>query len=376
MPWKVTRVSDQRLALVQAVRCLGMPVAQAAREFGVSRKTVYKWLKRREEVPDHPLEDHSRRPRLSPRRTPEDLEQRAIRVRDQYGWGARKIRADLSRRGYTVPSIRTVHEILRRHGRVQHHPPEAPELERFERADPNELWQIDFKGFIEVQRRRFEQLTVLDDHSRYLLALHLCPDRTMNTAWGVLWDVFGQVGMPEAVLCDNAFSARSSSLRTISHFDSMLIRLNIRPIHGRPYHPQTQGKVERFHGTLEREFYPRARHESLTCFSNDARCWRDLYNHRRPHEGIGDVPPISRWRPSPRRRPDRLPEIEYPSGAMLRKVSTSGDIRWKVLRIMAGRGIVGQYVAVEDRDHELLIKYGDHLVRRLHKDQLVPGKML
>lgn len=376
MPWKVTRVSDQRLALVQAVRSLGMPVAQAAREFGVSRKTVYKWLERYGQEPNRPLEDYSRRPRTCPLKTEGDLERHVLRVRDRYGWGARKIRADLLQRGHPVPSIRTVHEILCRHGRVRHDPPEAPEPQRFERASPNELWQIDFKGFIEVQRRRFEQLTVLDDHSRYLLALQLCPNRTMNTAWSVLWDVFGQVGLPDAILCDNAFSARHASPRTISHFDSMLIRLKIRPIHGRPFHPQTQGKVERFHGTLEREFYPRARRGSITCFTNDARRWRDLYNHRRPHEGIGDAPPISRWRPSPRRRPDRLPEIEYQPDALVRKVSTVGDVRWKTLRIMAGRGLVGQYVAIEEHDHELLIRYGDHPVRRIHKDQLTPDKML
>src|SRR5262249_24915119 len=152
---------------------------------------------------------------------------------------------------------------------------------------PNELWQLDFKGPVEVGRRRVSALSVLDDHSRYLLALRPCPDMTYATVQAALWDLFGEAGMPEALLCDNAFAARNTDVG-LSAFDAWLIRLEIRPLHGRPYHPQTQGKVERLHATLEAEIWPRARRDSPEHFAADLEAWRPVYNAVRPHEALGD----------------------------------------------------------------------------------------
>lgn len=370
MPWKVQAVSDQRAVLVHCVNALGMPVARAARSCGVSRTCAYKWIARARADPDARLEDRSRRPRVSPARTPAPVEALILERRDRFGWGARKIRADLAAHGAAVPSVRAVHAVLRRHQRIAVAPAPTPPPVAFERGAPNELWQMDFKGFIEIARRRYEQLTILDDHSRFLLALRTGADRTMNTAWDALWTLFGEVGLPDAILSDNAFGAQYTVPKTISRMDSLLIRLGIRPIHGRPYHPQTQGKVERLHGTFERELYPRTRRDCLEHFDHDCQAWRELYNTRRPHEAIGDRPPVTRWRPSPRRRPDRLPPVVYPADACIRRVSTVGDVRWKKYRLLAGRGLVGQDVAIEDHDHELIIRYANHTVRRIDKANL------
>ena len=215
MPWKVSPVSEIRLALVHQVLSLGVSVSQAARDFGISRKTAYKWIGRYRAQPTEPLEDRSRRPASSPGHTSQNVERQVLAVREQFGWGARKIRAYLADRGVTVPSVRTVTNILRRNGRITPLPPAEP-IQFFERSEPHQLWQCDHKGPLEVGRRKVHPFTVLDDHSRYLIACHTCLDVSMKPAFEVLWNAFGEFGLPEAILCDNAFGTTFQIPKTIS----------------------------------------------------------------------------------------------------------------------------------------------------------------
>jgi transposase InsO family protein len=369
MPWKVHPMSQLRADLVHSVLVDHTPLARACRLFGVSRKTAYKWLRRAQTPPGCSFEDRSRRPQHSPRRTAPTLEKRVLALRDRYGWGARKLRAVLQQRRYTVPSIRTVHEILHRHDRLVAPPPPAPMPQSFVRAKPNELWQLDFKGPLEIRRQRIHPLSVLDDCSRFLLGLRACTDLTYAATWTVLWALFGEFGLPEAILCDNAFSARNSGIG-LSAFDAWLLRLDIRPLHGRPYHPQTQGKVERFHGTLQRELWPVIHRDSLDHFQRDLDRWRRRYNTLRPHEALGDQTPQRCWHPSLRRRPEQLPEVVYPAGSVLRRVGSKGEVSWRSARILAGWGLAGQTVRVEEGEHEVAIYFARHCVRRLSLKQL------
>src|SRR5262245_26897954 len=152
MPWKVSPVSQLRASFVHAVQVERYTVAQACRHFGISRKTGYKWLRRAQQPAGCSFEDHSRRPHRSPARTSSAIEERVLALRDQYGWGARKLRAVLLRQGQPAPSVRTVHAVLQRHERLTPPPPAAPEPQAFVRSKPNELWQLDFKGPLEVRR--------------------------------------------------------------------------------------------------------------------------------------------------------------------------------------------------------------------------------
>jgi transposase InsO family protein len=369
MPWSTTTVSELRTAFVHAVRTAQRPVAAACRDFGISRKTAYKWLARFDA--QQPLGDRSRKPRHSPTRTSDALEAAVLAVRDQYGWGPRKIHAFLTNNQQPTPPIRTVADILRRHQRVKPTPtPEPTDVQRFERATPNELWQLDFKGWIEIGRQKVSPLSILDDHSRFLLALRPCTDLTMNTAWNVLWDTFGEYGLPEAVLCDNAFGTFFPQLPGVSWFEARLLRLGIRPTHGRPYHPQTQGKVERFHGTLMREVYPRLDTTTLASFTAGLDRWRQtVYNSLRPHEALGDQAPITRWRPRPRPRPSALPEVIYPPGSVLRRVASNGQIRYRGGRVLAGHGLVGEDVRIEEADGCVVVFYTSKEIRRIPLDR-------
>ena len=352
MPWKVKAVSDCRFALCHAVRTLRVPVARAAREFGVSRKTAHKWLKVADALPAgydaQQLADRSRRPAASPARTAEDVERQVLDVRDRYNWGPRKIRAYLlqqaARDGLpppVLPSVRTLASVLLRNGRVGAAEP-TPALQRFERPGPNELWQVDHKGPFEVQRKRLAPFTVLDDHSRYCLAFRPCGDKTMATAFDILWGLFADAGLPDAILSDNAFNTTGVAAPGLSWFDSRLIRLGIKPLHGRPYHPQTQGKCERFHGSAVREFiFHHARRDDLAHFEQDAERWRGVYNALRPHEALGDRPPAERWRPSNRKRPGKLPEPQYAAGQITRTIHDCGEVYFKGYCFLVGRSLAG-----------------------------------
>lgn len=364
MPWSTPVVSELRTALVHAVRTAHRPLSEVCRDFGVCRATAYKWLARHDA--GQPMADRSRRPHRSPGRTPEPLEAAVLEVRDRFGWGPRKITAYLKNHGHPAPPVRTAAAILRRHGRVTRAQAEPESVQRFERPEPNQLWQLDFKGYLWVARQKIHPLTVLDDHSRYLLAARPCTDQTMATAWAILWDLFGEVGLPDALLCDNAFGTHNPGVPTVSWFEAQLVRLGVRPIHGRPYHPQTQGKVERFHGTLVRELWPRIRRDCLDHFADDLARWRvEVYNSLRPHEALGDQPPVSRWRPSPRPRPERLPTVEYPPGAVVRRVASTGDITWHCARILVGGGLAGERVCIDEADGDLVIRYAGHPIRRV-----------
>jgi transposase InsO family protein len=372
VPWKVHPVSDVRFAFLYQIQELHKPIAQVCREFGISRKTAYKWIGRSRSEPQEPLKDRSRRPRSGPRnKTSSELEQEILAVRARYGWGARKIRAYLMQeKELQLPSINTVQNILHRHGVLQREAPPKP-IQTYERSSPNQLWQIDFKGPLEVERRRVCPLSILDDHSRFLLKVQVGPDLTMNTAWKFLWETFGEYGLPDAVLCDNAFSNRAQNDVGISRFDSWLVRLRIRPIHGRPYHPQTQGKVERLHRTYEDEMLRHVRRDTVQNFNLDADRWRrEIYNTLRPHEALGDHPPISRFQPSLRRRPDTLPAPEYLSGAVLRKVSCRGEVSYKSYRILVGKGLDGETVEIREQEDGWSILYAEHRIRLLAPENL------
>lgn len=389
MPWKVKPMSELRLALCHAVRTHGRSVTTVSAEFGVSRKTAYKWLgvfDHAEVAPLVALADRSRRPISSPWRTSAAVERAVLKIRLQYNWGPRKIHAFLQQQAgrqsprVELPSVRTVYSLLARNGMIGQRPVEATPPQRFERPLPNQLWQLDFKSPVQVARQKLMPFSILDDCSRYLLAFEPCMDVTMASAWHILWRTFGQVGTPEQILCDNAFNTMGTPRPVgISWFDSQLIRLGIRPIHGRAYHPQTQGKIERMHGSSMRELIRfNARRDCVEHFRTDCHRWRNLYNNLRPHEALNDQPPASRWKPSHRQRPVSLPVADsfYPAGAVLRRVHDNGIIHFNNYRIRCGKGIGRQLVRIEERETEWAVHYCWKEFRTFSHDQLNKDKIL
>jgi transposase InsO family protein len=378
VPWDPDQnPADERAAFIAAAGRRDCPFARLCRDFGITPKTGYKWLGRAAGPRPQPFRDRPRRPRRSPGQTPPAARRAILDVHDRYAWGARKIRAYLARGGEPVPSLGTVHNVLRRAGRTAARAA-APPPHRFERPVPNHLWQIDFKGPLAGPPRPRYLLSVIDDRSRYLVALRLCPDMTMATAWAALWEAFGEAGLPLAILSDNGFAPRGPAAGGLSWLEARLLRLDVRSIHGRPYHPQTQGKVERLHGTLERELLPgldwaRPDAEAAAAIGRWA---RDVYNAIRPHEALGQAAPASVWYPSDRPRPARLPEAVVPAGADRRKVMQRGEVSWRGYELMVGAGLTGEYVGVQERDGDVILTFGPHELRRLPRSALAKGRIV
>lgn len=256
MPWKEQTVMSQRIEFVRLALRADANMTQLCQQFQISRKTGYKWLRRYQEGGTENLVERSRRPHHSPKKTPAEIEDTVMALRMQYPvWGGRKLRKLLQRQGeISVPAASTITEIVRRHGGIDEEKARQRQATlRFERERPNELWQMDFKGHFELGNgRRCHPLTMIDDHSRFLLSLNACQNEDQPTVQACLIATFRAYGLPEAILCDNG-SPWGASQSRFTKLGAWIIRLGITILHGRISHPQTQGKDERLHRSLREE---------------------------------------------------------------------------------------------------------------------------
>jgi transposase InsO family protein len=326
MPWHEVSTMSQRREFVMFAQADEANISALCSRYGVSRKTGYKWLRRFAAHGEEGLQEHSRRPTHTTNKTAEAMEQAVIALRqDHPAWGARKLHSRLTMLGYTeVPAPSTIHGILHRHGLIEKAASSLP-WQRFEHTAPNHLWQMDFKGHFALQTARCHPLTVLDDHSRFSLCLAACADETGSTVQRQLTGAFERYGLPDAMTMDNGAPWGSDAQHPHTAFTLWLMRLYIRVTHSRPYHPQTQGKDERFHRTLQAEVLRGAPFRDLAQAQQRFDDWRDVYNFERPHEALGQQVPARRYRPSVRTFPNRLPPIEYAPDELVRKVQAKGE---------------------------------------------------
>jgi transposase InsO family protein len=264
--------------------------------------------------------------------------------------GRRKLHHYLRRQGVApLPAPSTVNSILSRHGLLAPERRLQRDWQRFEAAAPNQLWQMDFKGPLQTDLGPCFALTILDDHSRFNVCLAICPDQTRQTVQTQLEQAFRCYGLPDCILSDNGppWGSHQDGVRRFTRLAAWLMRYDIFVSHGRPAHPQTQGKDERFHGTYQRELLasqPSWRSpEQLGRASAD---WRVTYNWRRPHEAIGNEPPATRYVHGRRAYVELPRTIEYPAGDLLRRVTQGGLISFRSRRYRVGRAFTGETVAL------------------------------
>ena len=341
-----------RSEFVQLARTEGANFAELCRRFGLSRQCGYKWLKRFTEGGSAALVDRSRRPRHCPDQLTAKQEEALLELRGQHpSWGARKLLSRLTALGHgSLPAASTVHRILQRHGLIE---PEASAAagrpwQRFERAAPNELWQMDFKGdFALANGQRCYPLTILDDHSRYALGLIACRGQTGALVRPLLEAGFSRFGRPWEILCDYGPPwGNGGSPERWTALGVWLLRLGIRVTHGRPRHPQTQGKDERFHRTLKAEVL---RREDLRDLAHAQRVfdhWRQIYNTERPHQALAMATPATRYEVSSRAWSGKLPPIEYPPESLVRTVRSYGVLTWQNRSFGLGRAFAKLPVAI------------------------------
>lgn len=352
---------SSRLEFVMLASAPGANIRALCRAFGVSPKTAYLWLDRFKQEGPAGLSDRSRQPLRSPNRSDPALEAQILALHDQYPcWGGRKLAALLPE-GIAKPHHNTVAAILRRNGRrlVPHADATERTHLRFEHEAPNLLWQMDFKGHIALTDKRAGRchpLTVLDDHSRFAICLAACSGEDGTQVRTALTQAFLTYGLPQRITCDNGPPWGTSGHGTLSKLEIWLMRLGIRVSHSRPYHPQTQGKDERFHRTLKRELLDRSGFNTIDSCQSAFNGWRDQYNLIRPHEALGQRPPVTRYTPSARPFPASLPPVEYDDGDDVRKVRRHGQLHFRGRDYFVGEGLLDELVAVRPTAEEGVFK--------------------
>ncbi len=336
MPWHTQTPMSQRLEFVILAARGGVSFKELCRRYGVSRKTGYKWLGRYTAGGTAALQDRSRKPHRSPRQVPATVAAQVIALREQTTWCGRKLHQRLKAlQAEPVPAASTCTAILRRADLLKKDRAHGP-WQRFERPQPNELWQMDHKGDFPTQsRQRCHPLTVCDDHSRYNLVLDPAGNRRTATVRAALTAAFQCYGLPEAILCDNA-GVWGNVADGTGHtpLTVWLLRLGVRVLHGRPYHPQTQGKEERFHRTLKQEVLDRHTWRDLAHCQVEFERFRHRYNHERPHDALRGQTPASRYQPSVRAMPGQLLLPEYADMEVrtvrAKGVITFGNRTWSI----------------------------------------------
>lgn len=358
---------EQKIAFISRAQNLTKgAMAQLCRQFGISRKTGYKWLKRYRQAGSlTALQDRSRRPRRSPRRTSKPLEERILELRAPDGWGARKIAHLLWQEGWRV-SVVTVHRVLQRQGQIRRLDQHTPALSRFERCQPNELFQADFKGPMGRNGATDEPLSVLDDHSRFGVGLYAMRDHSWERVQDCFIDVFERCGKPCQMLLDHGTPWwNNQNGWGLSRLSVFLIEQDIDLIFGRVSHPQTQGKVERFHRTLNRSMVRQGLPTQWEQWQERYDRFLERYNQIRPHEALGMQTPAQRYRRSERTYRSEAVVWQYPQILEMLRVDANGMIRWDRRRYYVCEALVHHQVAVEQIGGELLVRFRNMYIRQI-----------
>jgi transposase InsO family protein len=369
MGWREVLVADQRREFVMLASLAGANISALCERFGISRQTGHLWLRRFAEG-ERVFADRSRRPCHSPCRLASDLEARILEVRDAHpAWGARKIAAVLLRSGIASPAASTVHAVLSRHGRIASESSSGRAYGAFERDTPNALWQMDFKGRVRlVSGAWLHPLTVIDDHSRFAIGLAACANQQTQTVQAQLEAAFRHHGLPEAIYVDNGSPWGGGRPGQWTPLRLWLIKLGIKTIHSKPYHPQGRGKNERFHRSLAAEVLGLAPLAGFDAAQIAFDSWRHVYNRERPHQALDFATPAERYRPSNRAFPATLPAPSYAPGEIVRRVGTTKayvsfrNRLWKVPEAFAG-----ELLAIRPRvpDGRFAICFGAHQIASL-----------
>lgn len=343
MPWESRTVEDQRKEFAQAaMNCNNF--SALCREFGITRRTGQKWVERY--AANEPLTDRSRRPHTSPSRTPDAVEQLILRVRrDNPGWGARTIRDVLIKEGYTgIPCDKTVNNILNRYGCIiLEESLKRQPFTRFEKEMCNQMWQADFKGEFKMEDGKYcYPLDIIDDHSRY--AIRIAPHLgTANVVIPVFQGAFWEFGIPNSILSDNG-AQFAGFKKGYTQFERWLMDLDILPIHGRIKHPQTQGKIERFHRSMKQELLKHTSIANIEDAQMKLSVWRDKYNNIRPHEALGMKRPAEVYEPSQREYKENIDKYEYGGEYHVIKVNSWGYVRFDKWQVYLSETMIDQYI--------------------------------
>ena len=364
MPWRETCPMDERAQFVRAYLAASQSMVDLCRDYGISRKTGYKWIQRFTEGGEAGLIDRSRAPHHHPNAVSREMVKRIVRLRRSRRWCASKLvaylRSNEPEQCWPAPS--TVTEILKREGLIE------PRAKRVRRAEPytepfvkcagaNVLWGADYKGQFKLSNGQWcFPLTVTDSYSRYLLGCKALPDVAQRGAQPVFERLFRRYGLPQVIRTDNGPPFATNGLASLSKLGVRWLKLGIRHERIRPGHPEQNGRHERMHRSMKREVL----HVTRANFQAQQRAfdrWRRIFNEERPHDALGEQPPESCYEPSPRTYPRHLPEVEYPDHYLRRQVRQNGSIKWHSKLLYISEALVHEPVGLEKVDEGRWLVY-------------------
>jgi putative transposase len=360
MPWRERSPMDERLQLVKEYRSGLFTMTELAAQYGVSRRTGYKWLDRFEADGARGLFDRSRRPHRHPQATDAALVEAIVAKRKRHPrWGATKLLAVLRRGQPTAPwpARSTVCDVLKAHGLVEprrraRRLASGPSV-RGPMTGPNDVWTADFKGeFLTGDGVYCYPLTLRDGFSRYLLRCDALLSTESLATRRRFERAFAEYGLPERIRSDNGGPFAGPGLGGLSRLSVWWIRLGIVPERIAKGHPEQNGSHEQFHSVLKAETTRppapnlRAQHERFRRF-------RLEYNVERPHEALENEPPTWHYHPSVRALPAQVPPLEYPGHVEIRRVTSGGCIKWGGHPVFISDVLVGEDVALEEIDDGL-----------------------
>jgi len=353
MPWRKTCTLDERLQFVGEYLKAQREMAELCRDFGVSRKTGYKWLERYAGDGPQGLHDRSRAPHTHPQAISDEVAQMLLAKRRVHpSWGPRKLLVLLAREKprLVLPAASTVGDLLKRYGLS--HPRRrirrvVPFTQPFAAcARPNDLWCADFKGqFRTGDLCLCYPLTVTEACSRFILRCQGMRRPTGEGVWPHFKSAFREFGLPRAIRSDNGAPFATRGPHGFSRLSIWWLKLGITHERIKPGHPEQNGRHERMHRTLKHETAkpPRA---NLPSQQRAFDSFVEEFNYERPHEAIDQKTPSQLFRPSRRTFPERTPEFEYSSKQEVRKVMDGGRIRWKGELVYVGQQFSGEHLGL------------------------------
>lgn len=377
MSWNVTDVMQERERLMQAWSSGRYTVTELAEAYGISRKTAYKWHKRfvkggREALGDRPPVAHSH-----PRAVSREVAAAVIRAKHARPlWGPLKLQPGVDEPAEIVarwPAPSTRGAILTRAGltrprqRRRRVPPNTAPFQACQEA--NDLWCADFKGWFRTQDgARCNPLTVMDAYSRNLLCCQAVRQGDYPHVRPAFEALFRQHGLPRAIRSDNGPPFASVAPGGLSPLSVWWVKLGIWPDRIAPGHPEQNGRHERMHLTLKLEACQPPQADLL---SQQIRfdAFRHSYNRERPHQALAFETPARLYRPSPRLYPTKLEDPVYPPGALIRRVRSNGEVRWRGGLIFISETLSGEAVAFSEAELSYEVHFGPILLGRLDARQ-------
>lgn len=366
MPFTGCSVMDERIRFVIAASRRERSMKSLCEEFGISRPTGYHWLKRYQSAGSVTgVKELSRRPRHSPRQISTALVDRIVSLRLAYGWGGRKLQPLLAQEGYCV-SESTINRTIKRCGLTGYHETDGTATHRFVHEQPNDLWQMDFKGDYRLGSGRCYPLSVIDDHSRYALGVFALNGQTGKAVHHCLVTTFERYGVPRAMLVDHGIPWWSANGYGMTWLAVALIKQGITLYFSGLRHPQTQGKVERFHRTLSDSIRHHGRPETLPDWEKALNEFVHVYNHIRGHEALQMNAPASRYRPSHKAYQPHPPEWLYDERGSVLRLNSQGMLTWQGQRYFVSEALANELVQIHTVEHLLIVQFRHMWIREIN----------